>query len=100
MRSNTPSFITELPLKTTSADEATILIRLDAGRQLYHACLGEALERLALIQQSKEYQEIQKLTKTIDCEPNKGRTKAFNELNTEYRFTAYALYNYAAITQL
>jgi putative transposase len=97
MRSNTPSFITELPLKTTSADEATILIRLDAGRQLYHACLGEALERLGLIQQSKEYQEIQKLPKTFNGEPNKQRTKAFNELNKKMGFTAYALYNYAAI---
>jgi putative transposase len=97
MRSNTPSFITELPLKTTSADEATILIRLDAGRQLYHACLGGALERLGLIQQSKEYQEIQKLPKTFNGEPNKQRTKAFNELNKKMGFTAYALYNYAAI---
>jgi putative transposase len=97
MRSNTPSFITELPLKTTSADEATILVRLDAGRQLYHACLGEALERLGLIQQSKEYQEIQKLPKTFNGEPNKQRTKAFNELNKKMGFTAYALYNYAAI---
>ena len=96
-KSNTPSFITELPLKTTSADEATILVRLDTGRQLYHACLGEALERLALIQQSKEYQGIQKLPKTINGKPNKERTKAFNELNKKEGFTAYALYNYAAI---
>jgi len=95
MKSKTPSFITELPLKTTSADEATILVRLDAGRQLYHACLGESMERLALIQQSKEYQRIQKLPKTINGEPNKERTKAFNELNRKEEFTDYAIQHYA-----
>jgi len=95
MRSETPSFITELPLKTTSADEATILVRLDTGRQLYHACLGEALERLGLIQQSKKYQEIQKLPKTINGKQNPERTKAFNELNRKYGFTDYDIQHYA-----
>ncbi len=94
-KSKTPSFITELPLKTTSADEATILVRLDAGRQLYNACLGEALERLGLIQQSKEYQRIQKLPKTINGEPNKERTKAFKELNRKEKFTDYDIQHYA-----
>jgi transposase len=95
MRSRTPSFITELPLKTTSSDEATILVRLEAGRQLYHACLGESLKRLALIQQSKEYHEIQQLPKTINGEPNKERTKAFNELNKKESFTDYDIQHYA-----
>lgn len=95
MKSKTPSFITELPLKTTSADEATILVRLDTGRQLYHACLGEALERLGLIQQSKEYQEIQKLPKTINGKQNPERTKAFNELNKKEGFTDYDIQHYA-----
>ena len=95
MKSRTPSFITELPLKTTSADEATILVRLDTGRQLYHACLGEALERLALIKQSKEYQAINKLPKTINGKQNPERTKAFNELNRKYGFTDYDIQHYA-----
>jgi putative transposase len=95
MRSETPSFVTELPLKTTSSDEATILIRMDTGRQLYHACLGEALERLGLIQQSKEYQEIQKLPKTINGKQNKERTKAFNDLNRKEGFTDYDIQHYA-----
>lgn len=93
--SRTPSFVTELPLKTTSADEATILVRLDAGRQLYHACLGESLKRLGLIQQSKEYQEIQKLPKTSNGKPNPERTRAFNELNKKEGFTDYDIQHYA-----
>lgn len=89
MKSKTPSFITELPLKTTSADEATILVRLNTGRQLYHACLGETLNRLGLIQQSKEYQRIIKLPKT------KERTEAFKNLNKDYGFTDYDIQHYA-----
>ena len=61
MKSKTPSFILELPLKTTPAHESTILVRLDTGRQLYNACMGECLKRLDLLRQSKEYQTIIKL---------------------------------------
>jgi len=84
MRTKTPSFITELPLKTTSVHESTILVRLDTGRQLYNACIGEALNRLGLIQQSKNFQEIQKLPKTINGELNIERTVAFKQLNQKY----------------
>lgn len=95
MRSTTPSFITELPLKTTASDESTILVRLDAGRQLYNACLGEALNHLDLIWQSKDFQEIQKLPKTINGELNKERTEAFKQLNKKYEFTDYDIQHYA-----
>jgi transposase len=96
MRTKTPSFILELPLKTTSSDESTVLVRLDTGRQLYNACVGEALNHLDLIRQSKDFQEIQKLPKTIDGEPNKERTEAFKQLNQKYGFTEYDLHHYAA----
>ena len=36
-RIKTPSFIAEFPLKSTAADEATLLVRLDSERQLYNA---------------------------------------------------------------
>ena len=61
MKSKTPSFVLELPLNTNSVQESTILVRLEAGRQLYNACLGEALKRLDLLRQSKEFQETRKL---------------------------------------
>jgi putative transposase len=95
MRATTPSFITELPLRTTSSDESTILVRLDAGRQLYNACLGEGLNRLDLIRQSKHFQEIQKLPKTKDGEPNEERTAAFKVLNKEFGFREYDIHHYA-----
>jgi putative transposase len=56
--------------------------------------LGEALNHLDLIWQSKDFQEIQKLPKTIDGEPNKERTEAFKQLNKKYEFTEYDLHHY------
>ncbi len=95
MKTTTPSVILELPLRITPIQESTILVRLDTGRQLYNACLGEGLNRLDLIRQSRDYQEIQKLPKTIDGEPNKERTKAFKQLNKKYAFTDYDIQHYA-----
>jgi len=90
MKSKTPSFVMELPLKTTQTQESTILVRLEAGRQLYNACLGEALKRLDLIRQSKEYQEIMLHPK------GKERTDGFKHLNLECGFTEYALHDYVS----
>jgi hypothetical protein len=96
MRTKTPSFILELPLRTNPVQESTILVRLDTGRQLYNACLGEGLTRLDLIRQSKDFHEIQKLPKTKDGESNKERTDAFKQLNQKYQFTEYDIHHYAA----
>ena len=89
MKQKTSSFILELPLRTTQVQESIILVRLDAGRQLYNACLGESLERLDLLRQSKEFQEIRKLPK------GKTRTLAFKDLNKKFEFTQYDLHHYA-----
>ncbi len=90
MKTTTPSFILELPLKTTPVQESTILVRLDAGRQLYNACLGESRKRLDLLRQSKEFQEIRILPK------GKEKTEAFKSLNRKYEFTEYDIHHYAA----
>ncbi|HWQ96352.1 MAG TPA: transposase [Candidatus Methylomirabilis sp.] len=89
MKSTTPSFVLELPLNTNTVQESTILVRLDAGRQLYNACLGEALKRLDLLRQSKEFQQIRILPK------GKPRAQAFNDLNKKFEFTQYSLHHYA-----
>ncbi len=90
MKSETPSFVLELPLKSTSVEESIILTRLEAGRQLYNACLGEALKRLDLIRQSREFQKV------IVLPEGKERTVRFKNLNKECGFTEYALHDYAA----
>lgn len=63
-KSKTPTFITELPLIVSDAQEQVLLARLEAGRQLYNACLGEAVRRVQLIKQSKLYQFARSLPKT------------------------------------
>ncbi len=78
MKSKTPSFVLELPLNTNPVQEFTILVRLEAGRQLYNACLGETLKRLDLLRRSKDFQEIRTLSKGVD------RTEAFKDLNKKF----------------
>jgi putative transposase len=89
MKNKTPSFVLELPLNTNPVQESTILVRLEAGRQLYNACLGEALKRLDLLRQSKEFQETRKLPR------GKARTRAFKDINKKFEFTQYDLHLYA-----
>ncbi len=88
MKRKTPSFVLELPLETALNQETIILTRLEAGRQLYNACLGEALKRLDLIRQSREFQKFIILPA---CEE---RTDKFKNLDKEYGFTEYALHDY------
>lgn len=89
MKSRTPSFVLELPLNTIPVQESTILVRFEAGRQLYNACLGETLKRLDLLRQSKDFQKIRKLPEGAD------RTEAFKELNKKFEFTQYDIHHYA-----
>ncbi len=58
-RSTTPSFITEVPLIVDSKQEAELLSRFQAGRQLYNACLNEAMKRLELVRNSELYKAWQ-----------------------------------------
>ena len=69
-RATTPSFVTEMPVEATPSEERVILARLESARQVYNACLGEALKRLRLLRQSKAYQRARKLPK------GKKRTQA------------------------
>ena len=54
---HTPSFVCEVPLRVSRAQERTLLARLEATRQVYNACLGEARTRVRLVRQSKARSE-------------------------------------------
>lgn len=86
----TPSFVCEIPLRVTPAQERTLLARFEAARQLYNACLGEARRRVRLIQQSRTYQRARKLPKG-----DPQRTALFREARAQYHFQEYALHAYA-----
>lgn len=91
-RSKTSSFVTDIPLVVNSAQEKALLSRWQAGRQLYNACLNEAMVRMALVRQSEAYQAARKLPK------GKVRTEAFSTARIAYRYSEFALQAHAKLT--
>ena len=93
---STPSFILELPLWTTATDERALAIRLDAARNIYNACLGEALHRRDRMRESKAWRAARKLSKgPPGCEARKARAKAFKEISAAYGFTSGDIQRFA-----
>lgn len=90
-RSKTPSFVIDIPLIVDSAVESELLSRFQAGRQLYNACLSEAMVRMDRVRQSDIYQSAQKLPK------GKARTAAFTQAREAYRYGEYDLHRYAQL---
>ena len=88
MVNQTESFVLALPLRVSSAQEKRLLVRLEAARQVYNACLGESLKRLDLLRQSKAYQAAKRLR-------GKARTRAFRDANAAVAFREYDLHAYA-----
>jgi transposase len=89
-RERTPSFILELSLETTPREERILTKRIEqAGRNLYNACLGEALERGDLRNQSREYERVRRMPK------GKERSEAFKALDARFGLTDYDLQAYA-----
>ena len=86
------SFITELPLVVNSQIEKKLLARFQAGRQLYNACLHEAMIRMNLVKNSDAYIKAKKLPK------GKARTTAFSEARKVYRYSEYELHSFATST--
>ncbi|MEO0969881.1 MAG: hypothetical protein AAFX80_16510 [Cyanobacteria bacterium J06639_18] len=94
VRSKTPSFVTELPLKVDSKQERELLARFQAARQLYNACLNEALVRMELVKNSVLYQQ----TKTSRGVSKKERQELFAKSRNQYRFNDYAFKTFATQT--
>jgi hypothetical protein len=88
----TETFIHEILLITTPHDEAVLDVRLDAGRNLYNACLRESLRRLDLMRESKIFQAARKMSK------GKERTALFSECNNRFDFKEYSIHAFAAKT--
>ena len=62
-KSKTPSFITEIPLVVDSGQEKELLSRFQAARQLYNACLNEAMFRMNLVRNSSAYYQAKEIPK-------------------------------------
>lgn len=91
-RSPKPTFITELPLTVSLAQGVTMMARYEAGRRLSNAVLGDGLNVLALMRQSKAWTLAKAMPKG---EPKsavrQARNAAFKACNFNFGFTEYAL---------
>ena len=98
-RQTTPSFIHELKLKATPKIINILNTRLNVGRQVYNACLGEALRRLALVRDAKDFQNALSLPKQVNNAHgksvfNKTRIALFKRAESYYGFREYDIHNY------
>jgi len=89
-RARSATFVAEFPLRTSPSDERELSIRLNAACQIFNACLGESLKRLARMRASTEWALAKALPKRT-----KGRTKVFQACNDKFGFTQGALKKYA-----
>jgi putative transposase len=90
-KSKTSTFVIELPLIVDSFQEKQLLSRFQAARQLYNACLNEAMARMNLVRNCEAYL----LAKQIDRQSKKARSDAFNAARRAYRYSDYDLQAYA-----
>ncbi|MDX2099433.1 MAG: transposase, partial [Leptolyngbyaceae cyanobacterium bins.59] len=92
-RSKTPSFILELALVVDSQVDSELGSRFQSGRQLYNACLDEAVKRMNQLRSSAEYKAAKQLPLK-----SKQRSEAFTDARKIYRFSDYELQAFATLT--
>jgi putative transposase len=88
-RAATSTFVLSIPLVVKPGEDRILIGRMEAGRRLYNATLGEALRRQGLLKQSKDWQH----TRTIA--DKKERSDEFKRLSKEAGFTPAALITFA-----
>lgn len=85
MKSTTPTFVIELPLRVNDQQNRFLTQAFEFGRTLYNATLGTALGQLQRMRESKEWRE------TRDMPKGKKRSKRFSELQRTRGLTEYGL---------
>src|SRR5258707_6979324 len=86
---HTSSFVCEVPLRVSRAQERTLLARLEAARRVYNACLGEARTRVRLVRQSKAFQRARTFARD-----DPTRKTLFAQARAQHAFSDYALHAY------
>ena len=101
MRSKTPSFVAEFPLRTHPADEAVLAIRLNAARNVYNASLGEALRRLDLMRDSRDWKDAYAMPKILGADakgkpiPNRARADLFKATQARFGVSSGSIQKFA-----
>src|SRR5258707_5789816 len=86
---HTPSFVCEVPLRVSRAQERRLLARLEAARQVYNACLGEARQRVRLVREAKAFQRARTFARD-----DPTRKTLFAQARAQHAFSDYALHAY------
>lgn len=117
-KTKSPSFVLELELILNPHERKRLKKKLNIGRQIYNACLGEALKLLHKVQNDKEYRVLLDALKTVKAEiaktekqkRSKEQKEALKELKQqkdfimselkrnelEYGYSEYTLHAWAA----
>lgn len=85
MKSNTPTFVIELPLCVNDQQNRFLTQAFELGRTLYNATLGSALGRLQRMRESLPWRETRSMHR------GKERSKRFSDLQKAYGLTENAL---------
>ena len=76
------TFITELPLVVSHAQDVVMIGRFEAGRRLFNATLGDGLKALDLMCESKIWAAAQSMPKgELKGDVRKARNAAFKACN-------------------
>src|SRR5215468_10263319 len=86
----TPSFVCEVPLRVSPAQERMLLARLEGARQVGATCLGAARKRVRLMRVSNAFQHARTLPRD-----DPARKERFRQARTQHDFSEYALHAYA-----
>ena len=98
-RAKTPSYVAEFEVETTSKDRSVVRSRLEAGRQLYNAVLGEALSRLGKMREDVAFTAAKAIPSKIDKKLNPAKAAAFKALWEEYGFRDYDLHKLSSLSR-
>ena len=91
-RAPKPTFVTELPLVASHAQDAVMLGRFESARRLNNAVLGDGLKALALMRESKAWAAAKAMPKgEAKSAVRNARNEAFKACNLHFGFTEYAL---------
>ena len=104
-RSTTPSFVCEFEIQATSRDRHVLRSRLEAGRQLYNAVLGEALVRLARMRRDPAFERTKALPRgsntpdatSLQKTQAKVRRDAFKALRESHGFREFDLHRHPSL---
>lgn len=86
-------FVAQFEMRVSPHDKAVIHKRLEAGRMIYNALLGEALKRLDLFRESRLYRRARRIPKRTE-EQRTARNEAFKAAGEAFNWSEVGLTAY------